>query len=57
MRTAMLEAEEPTSALGWTRYDILNARHHDLSTGPQVRQIDIRVILLQQPDCQLIVEF
>jgi len=57
MRTAMLEAEEPTSALGWTRYDILNSRHHDLSTGPQVRQIDIRDILLQQPDCQLIVEF
>src|SRR5438046_5305599 len=38
----------------WTGHDVLNAGHHDLSARPQVRQINIRVILLQQPDWQLI---
>jgi hypothetical protein len=28
--------------------------HHDLSAGPQIRQIGIRIVLLQQPDWQLI---
>src|SRR4051812_7013012 len=50
----MLEAVERTSALGWAGDYILHARHHDLSAGLEIRQIKVRVILLQQPDWQLI---
>jgi hypothetical protein len=35
--------------LASTRDDRLDSRHHDLCTGVEVREIQVRVVLLDQP--------